>query len=660
MKKKKINVYIADFETTVYSGQEDTKVWAAAIIDINAPNSEEYVSIYGSIEDFMKVVFKSGTGSKYIYFHNLKFDGSFIMQWILKNKDLRIAGNKRDNGFEWWDQKPGELFEGTYKTSISDKGMWYSISVKLHGCYVEFRDSLKLLPFSVKTIGSRNGFNTEHKKLEMEYTGIRFPNCKRTAEEDKYIANDVLVVKEALQWMFSEGHKSLTIGGCCLTEYKRQWSDQWEDFFPDLYVMEDKSGKFSSIGEYIRRSYHGGWCYCVPERAGVLINKDLGNGISGTTADVNSLYPSMMHSKSGNVYPIGKPNYFKGNIPEKILNTDKYYYFIRIICHFEIKPGFLPCVQIKGNLCYPPREWLFSSDAQNRKTKETEHATAELILTQTDFEMLQKHYNVTELEIIDGYYFRAMAGIFDQYIDKYAEIKKTSKGAMRTLAKLFLNNLYGKFATSTDSSFKICYLDENGVLKFSTIESNEKKPGYIPIGSAITSYARRFTITAAQKNYHPGERGFIYADTDSIHCDLLPDEIKGAPEHATEFNHWKYESCWSEGWFVGAKRYAELHTYEDREKLDNPVWDLKCAGMGQHSKDLFIASITGQTDIIKDGKKEKVWKTEEEEEFVNKDHSINDFQIGLTIPGTLKARQIPGGVLLINGDYKMHPVNKWI
>lgn len=630
----KKEIYISDFETTVYQGQTDTKVWAAAIVPLAAPDETESVTIYGCIEDLMRFCF-SGK-HKVVYFHNLKFDGSFILNWILKNENLRPALTALPGGgVKWEPARDWEIKEGTYITSISDKGMWYSIRVRYHGVIVEFRDSLKLLPFSVRAIGK--GFDTKHKKLEMEYKGLRYPNCPRTPEEDEYIANDVLVVKEAIAWMLENGHDKLTIGSCCMDEYKRQWIGQWYDFFPDLYSVPDESGTYGSVGDYIRKSYHGGWCYCVPERAGKLVDKDLGGDIAGTTADVNSLYPSMMHSDSGNYFPIGKPTYFKGKPPKEIVeNPEKYYYFIRVKCHFEIKKGYLPTVQIKGSLSYPGREWLTSSDVQHRGTGETEYARAELVLTMTDWEMLQKHYKITALTVIDGYYFLSIKGIFDDYINKYAKIKQTSKGAMRTLAKLFLNNLYGKFATSTDSSFKVGYLDEDDVLRFRSYSEHDKKPGYIPIGSAITSYARRFTITAAQMNYRPGKRGFIYADTDSIHCDLLPEEIQGAPEHKTAFNHWKYESCWSCGWFLGAKRYAELHTYEDREKLEQPAWYIKCAGMGQASKDIFIRDMEEGTKTIK------------------------DFRVGMEISGTLKARQIPGGVLLVEGTYKMHPVNKWI
>ena len=48
---------------------------------------------------------------------------------------------------------------------------------------------------------------------------------------------------------------------------------------------------------------------------------------------------------------------------------------------------------------------------------------------------------MTDLEILDGCWFYAEKGIFDDYINKYMEIKMNSKGARRTEAKLFLNNL---------------------------------------------------------------------------------------------------------------------------------------------------------------------------------------------------------------------------
>ena len=86
--------------------------------------------------------------------------------------------------------------------------MWYTIIIKVNNHFIEIRDSLKILPFSVKRIG--DNFGTKHKKIDMEYTGFRYAGCEISDSEKEYIANDVLVVKEALEIMFNEGHDKLT------------------------------------------------------------------------------------------------------------------------------------------------------------------------------------------------------------------------------------------------------------------------------------------------------------------------------------------------------------------------------------------------------------------------------------------------------------------
>lgn len=51
-----------------------------------------------------------------------------------------------------------------------------------------------------------------------------------------------------------------------------------------------------------------------------------------------------------------------------------------------------------------------------------------MVLTQTDFELLQEHYNLVDFELLDGCYFRTITGIFDEYINKYKEIKQIVQG----------------------------------------------------------------------------------------------------------------------------------------------------------------------------------------------------------------------------------------
>lgn len=271
-----------------------------------------------------------------------------------------------------------------------------------------------------------------------------------------------------------------------------------------------------------------------------------------------------------------------------------------------------------------------------------------LTLTMTDYYLILEHYELVDFEIIDGCWFYSAIGIFDEYIDKYKKIKIESKGAKRTEAKLFLNNLYGKMASSTNSSFKKAYLKEDNTVGFITIVENNKKAGYIAVGSAITSYARNFTIRAAQKNYHGVDKaGFIYADTDSIHCDLKPEQITGIKVHDKDFCCWKLEACWDEAIFTRQKTYIEHVTHEDLSLIDNPYYNVKCAGMPNKCKDLFIKSITNYTE------EEYAELNEEEQKFILTKRTLDDFKIGLKVPGKLLPVRIIGGVLLAETTYEM-------
>lgn len=299
---------------------------------------------------------------------------------------------------------------------------------------------------------------------------------------------------------------------------------------------------------------------------------------------------------------------------------------------------------------------LESSDVTNDKGEKSAyyigfdnklHDTRVVItMTMTDYILFREHYNVIDFEILDGCYFRTQIGIFDEYINKYKKIKMESKGAMRTLAKLFLNNLYGKMASSTDSSFKLAYIKEDGTIGFHEVQASDKKIGYIPIGSAITSYARNFTIRAAQKNYYgPNKPGFIYADTDSIHCDLKPEQITGIVIHEKNFCAWKLESCWDTGLFVRQKTYMEHITHEDLKPIANPYWNIKCAGMPETCKELFRRSM--------DGDKAKDSESEEVKEFLSTKRTVKDFKVGLKVPGKLMPKRVKGGIILKDTTYEM-------
>ena len=643
-----MKIYSADLETTVYEGQDHTEAWASALV---ALDSDEPV-VHHSLGETLNYL-DSQNEDAVLYYHNLKFDGNFWLSYLITELHF-TQGLEQITPTEVKFKERKDLKERELIYAISSMGQWYSITFKYKKHIYILKDSLKLLPFTLRQIGK--AFNTEHQKLDMEYEGYRYAGCTITPEEEAYIKNDVLVLKEALNIMFGEGHNKLTIGACCLSEFKKLiGKHDWHIFFPKLEAIDLDPELYgaSTADEYIRNSYRGGWCYLVKGASGKTYH-------NGTTADVNSLYPSMMHSESGNIYPLGKPCFWKGNtIPAKALTGTKFY-FIRFKCRFYLKKGKLPFIQIKHNPRYRATEMLETSDIYDKTTGKyysqyrdregnIQDTTVTLTMTCIDYKLMREHYDLVDFEILDGCWFYADKGIFDAYIDYYAEIKKNNKGAKRTLAKLFLNNLYGKLATSMISSFKYAVERDDGSLAYCVQSEMEKDPVFIACGSAITSYSRNFTIRAAQANFHGVDKaGFKYADTDSIHCDLPPEKVQGITVHPTNFCAWKLESCWDIAKFIRQKTYVEHVTHEDLQPIEHPYFNIKCAGMPDSCKDLLLVSM---------GEKEATDKQKEKyKDFIQTHRTLDDFKVGLTVPSKLLPLTIKGGVVLQEVDFTLRDI----
>ena len=149
--EKTIDLYACDFETTIYEGQDHTEVWSSAICKIG---TEDEAIVQHSIDE--TILYWERTGNDVIgYYHNLKFDGTFIVSWLF------------NHGYSWQKDK-NKLLPREFSTLISDMGMWYTININTGVINIELRDSLKLVPFSLKQCGK--AFKTKHQKLDMEYT----------------------------------------------------------------------------------------------------------------------------------------------------------------------------------------------------------------------------------------------------------------------------------------------------------------------------------------------------------------------------------------------------------------------------------------------------------------------------------------------------------
>lgn len=587
-----MKTYVADFETT--TREEDCRVWAYAICDVD--NIESVV--YGTtIDDFMEWCSKQKDNPK-ILFHNLKFDGQFILHWLFLN------------GFKHG-TTPKERVDKSFSTMISDKGLYYSIEVIFYRKNkkirkVTFQDSLKLIPLSVDQIAK--SFHMDKQKLEIDYKAhdLLPIGSPLTLEEKLYIKHDVQIVATAMNYFYSQGLDKMTIGSCALSEYKK-------------IITKKRFEKYFPIPEYdadVRQSYRGGFTYLNPK----FSSKTIADGI---VLDVNSLYPSVMRYE---YLPFGTPIFYEGKYEDDPL----YCLYVQMFrCEFEIKPNKIPTIQLKNSMFFKGNEYITSSNNQE----------IVLCLTSVDLELFFEQYNVYNIEWLSGWKFKATKGLFNEYIDKWSnnkiQAKKEKNHGLYLISKLFLNSLYGKFSTGTTIRSKIPYFDEDSnEVKYYDSEPKSKDGIYIAIGSFITSYARRKTITSSQKIMDNNLAGiskaqWVYSDTDSMHISLngeSPEKFlseSGLDISDTELGAWKYESRFRKAKFLRQKCYIEDST-EDVEN-SNPDYELKVtvAGMpnGCHSQVTF-----------------------------------KNFKIGASYTGKLQPKIVDGGCILKEVDFTINPL----
>lgn len=104
----------------------------------------------------------------------------------------------------------------------------------------------------------------------------------------------------------------------------------------------------------------------------------------------------------------------------------------------------------------------------------------DLTLTSLDLELFLDHYDVTVIEWVDGWKFKAGKQMFKSYIDHWSNVKiqgeKDGKRGIRTIAKHMMNNLSGKFGAATQTKEKTPYLTERGEIAYHLEEPDPQDP----------------------------------------------------------------------------------------------------------------------------------------------------------------------------------------
>ena len=612
-----LKLYTADFETKTI---EPAAVWSWGISSIDDP---EECYFGESIDDFMLKC--QDLKNPRLYFHNEKFDGGFIIDWLFQH------------GFEWRQEK--KLCEDfTFTTIISGDGKFYSITIyfkksKKKSVKVEIWDSLKLLNMPVAKIAKN--FKLPILKGKIDYDRHNVP-CEVTQKEWDYLKNDVQIMSMALHMLIPNGLDKMTVGACAFRDYKEFIGEKtFKRLFPVLTIEEDAK---------IRLAYRGGFTYCNPE------NQDIDQG-EGIVLDVNSLYPYVMSACD---LPYGTPLEFDGDY-NPAWQSEYPLYILKFRAMFELKDGYIPTIQLKHSPYFSPTEYVTTTFDPVSGC----HIETELCLTNVDLELFKEHYNVIYFEPMGGYMFKASNTLFSDWVTKWNMVKmdadKNGNRAMRQLAKLFMNNLYGKFGTNPmvktkepywDAAHKmvkyrnlkypVCdvfgdpVLDEHGVQK--TVDFILKDPIYIPVAAFVTAQARNITIRTSQKIHmdsklKTGHSRYCYSDTDSIH--LLGLELpEGVNIHPRNLGAWKHESTFERARFIIAKRYIE-----DEYILTDEGHILK-NGYGEPQTKLKITCSGMPPSCYK----YVTWE---------------NFRIGAVFDGKKNLRTVQGGVILEDVPFKL-------
>lgn len=517
---------VGDFET-IRRGDR-MAVWLFDICDIYTLEHHTFTNI----EDGLNSITEEAT----IYFHNLKFDGSYIMDYFARS------------GYMWVDNPRQVKNAGEMNFLITSSAVWFCGTVILKsGVKIKFLDSYKKIPLKVEVIAE--SYKLPILKGSIDYTMPRPEGYIPTDEEIAYVHNDTEIVARALKMHFDQGLREMTAPADAFKQLKKTVCDSYRK----LGIMTIRDKAHPELDKYFRMAYNGGVSWVNPDIEG----RDVGWGV---VYDSNSMYPGVMLN---NPYPVYYPTKIN-----KFTELEGYLWIARFKVNVRRHDGALPVLRVGGT-------WIENSYC------------GELTLTSVDYELMNLNYDV-ECEFIDGYrWAHSDDQLFKEFVTYWGNRKQVDKGGMRQIDKLMMNSSYGKFGLNPERCRKrIEYDGAADIVRYPTMrdENNnfiieEGKANNVAIAAFVTAYARRELNKAVRQS-----TGFCYCDTDSVHLATFKDKRTGkiiTPSfygdiHPTRLGAWKKESEFTRARYLRQKTYIEETRYNE--------FEVKACGMPPASK----------------------------------------------------------------------------
>lgn len=557
----KNKVFYADMETatekTLIDGKE-SYVYAIGCIEKN----DTVVKIFDDSTDVIFDMFKyvldrtPNKRTSTIYFHHLKYDGMYILSYLIK-ANFKFNDTKSLNGGEF--------------NAIIAKGQHYFYEICFGNKKIKIIDSRKLVSSSIENMAK--DFNLDINKLgeTYDYDKLRLPPYKLDEDERKYLENDVLIMQKVFNSLTDESLeyplKGLTAAASALNTYKKMLEDKYSTeyhkannlkifdmLFPQQYIREE----YKPI---IRNSYYGGLCTVKRGIEGMDILE------RGVTLDTNSMYPYIMKNFP---LPCGIPTYHNKFV--KVDNISEIAFY-EVAIMFKIKEGKLSTIKYTRDMLV---EGIAHQDG--RYLYDTNGMYIKMFINSIDLETLKtqcEYLEISKKQKVKSVVFKTakIGYMFGFYVDYWVNVKIRAKRegnqGMYQLAKIMLNSLYGKFGKSYISERSIPKLNEEGILDFSEKVEESNDEIYPALASSITSWGRSILINTIDK---VGD-DFLYCDTDSIHikCDKNDIGKYGIRIDDNELGAWKIENEFIKARYLNPKQYIEV-------KPDNEVI-VKCGGL---------------------------------------------------------------------------------
>ena len=526
MKRRSNLTYCADFETTSmqqYAVEGCTRVYLWCLMGVDNLINKMGVDL----DSFIKFI--SGLGDATIYFHNLSFDGEFIIWWLLEHEysyDENI--------------KPK-----TFTSVIDETGSIYTIKIVHENLTTsELRCSYKLFPKSIADIGKLVGIqklNETHNYEEIK----NYHSLEDLTEEEKmYITNDVRIMVELIKYLKDIGVQGLTMSS---SAYKNWLQDKYQ-----LAKNKMKKSPDDEIVEIVRKSYRGGITKVNPKYAGMEFNDVI-------SFDVNSLYPSVMYE---NPMPVGDGKIYK-SIEEGRKDGRHLFIVVAMIMYAKVRTGCHAFIGNQSGFSYA-RKYSYDEVLENKM----------VYLWLDEFNLFKLVYDA-QFTILKVVGWKKANYVFTDYIDRWYKVKENAKNDVeRSLAKLMLNSLYGKFGMNDSRVSKIPVAIGDKII-YHVIENNTTYY-YKEVASYITSKAR---CKLASFMNRCGDH-FLYCDTDSIYYigHEIPEEFKDVVD-AKKLGYWKYEGHYTRFKALKAKCYLK--------QLDDGTIERRIAGCPKECAELI-------------------------------------------------------------------------